>query len=703
MTRAPTSSGATRARRTSPEPLWVASLTPRLGPALWAHLVRELGLEHADRCLARWLDRGLLRPAGGDLVWVDEHRRALSERFAWRAPPWLHAARCAIAEHVARRGDEGDLAEAIDQFVLAGERDRALRVLRRLAPELLDRGREASLLAPTARLLESNGPVPIWLAYLHALALERRGELARAATCFAEAATRRAERSPSWVPRPGELHASAGLVELRLGQVQRAELSRDAARLVVGPRGSARLAQLEARLCLARGRLDEAEQHFDRAAQLATRAHDAAERAEAISGLGVVAMRRGQPRVAVDHYRRALAESRMVPGLARTARILANHAGARVMLGDWGASAQFEQAAELRERIGDLAGAANSTAGAALAREGAGQSERALADLDRARRGAESGGDPALAFEIRLLRACVAARCGEATLARAELKAAELLRRRLEQPDPLLEGLVHEAQAELAFARRDGLGCLRAGRRALAVYRAQRAHQLSARVHLLLARNAHAQRRRGSVAGHLRATAARLLPSEARLPTAWASRDVLEQGQRSPSSVVRALCAHLLEQPSAPESNPSQPERSRIVDRSGARSATDRQVAELRAAPPEVLVDLPRATLVVRGVDHSLDARRVLVPLLAALVGASPEPVEAESLHREIWGVDRFDAAARTRLKVAVSRARSLLGREAIATRTTRSPSGAPVTSYALGPRIELAILEGGKTSSTPR
>jgi tetratricopeptide (TPR) repeat protein len=679
---------------------WIGALAPRLCAPLWIELAHVAGLRRAERHLERWLAAGWVRRAGAELVWDEPLRRAILDRHTWQAAPWLARARVTIARFYERRGDDGDLADAIDQWLAVGDRTRALRALRMAAPDALERGREASLLEVCERLHECAGPSPCWLTYLLACALERRGDLLRAATAFASVATRRSARSPGWVPEAAELHASAGLLELRLGYVARAELSRDAARLASKPRGSARLAHLEARLALGRGALDEAEQRFDRAALLATRSQDSAERAEAISGLGVIAMRRGRPRDAVEHYRRALAESRMVPGVARTARILANHAGARSMLGDWSAAAQFEQAAELRESIGDLAGAANSIAGAALAREGAGEAERALEMLDLAKRNADSGGDPALGFEIRLLRSCVAARLGDVTTARAELRAADVLRRRLEQLDPLLEGLLDETYAELALAGRDAGACARAARRALGVYRAQRAAYLAARVHLLLARNAERLGRVAVALAHLRGVASRVVPSGARLSTAWASRRVLELGLESSTEEVRHVAAHLLARPEAPLPTARRNDGFRVIDRRGAHRRTEREVARLRANPPDAFVDLPRSEVVARGVVHPFAARRILVPLLLALLTAA-DTLDAESLHREVWGIDRFDAAARTRLKVAVSRARSLLGHDAIETHSSRSPSGALVTRYGLSRTIELTVLQGKSGSQT--
>ena len=66
---------------------------------------------------------------------------------------------------------------------------------------------------------------------------------------------------------------------------------------------------------------------------------------------------------------------------------------------------------------------------------------------------------------------------------------------------------------------------------------------------------------------------------------------------------------------------------------------------------------------------------------------------DAEALHREVWGVDRFDAVAQTRLKVAVSRARSVLGARAIETTRARSPGGVAITRYRLAPTLAFAVL----------
>jgi DNA-binding winged helix-turn-helix (wHTH) protein len=118
-----------------------------------------------------------------------------------------------------------------------------------------------------------------------------------------------------------------------------------------------------------------------------------------------------------------------------------------------------------------------------------------------------------------------------------------------------------------------------------------------------------------------------------------------------------------------------------------------RAAAQLRASELDGLLDLERGELVTPTGRYALGTRRVLVPLLVTLVSAGDAAVDAEALHREVWGVDRFDAVAQTRLKVAVSRARSVLGARAIETMRARSPGGVAITRYRLAPTLAFVVL----------
>ncbi len=685
----------------------IGAVPARHSPALWADLCLDLALVDAGGLLAALQERGWLRRAGADLVWTraSRGRSASAAALAARDPVRWRRAHQVCAAFFERRGAEGDLALAVDHHLAASDRPAAESILARWGLAAVEGQWVPSLLDALAHWTAGDAPTPPFVLVLQARALERTADLAGALGAYerALAASRLPElralfgRGPRWLPSRAVIAARAGSLALRVGRLQHAERWLAEARRLSPDAALAAVEHLAARVALARGEIGVAAASFQRAARAAARAHDLVEEAEALSGLGVVAMRAGEPRRAAALYRRALARGDL--GDARGARVQANLAMALALTGRFAEAVRlFEEAAETRERLGDLAGAANSLAACAGAREGAGDPAGAWTELARARHLAAMVRDPALSLEIHLIRSTFAARAGEIQVAMADQRAARAIRETLDQPDPLLDAMADEATAELALARRQHAAAASAARRALGAFVRHGAAYLAARVRLLFARNALAANRRASALRHLSAVARSAVPRGYRFPHAHAVPALFELGLAHGDAVTKELCGDALGTGVGVTTRPSTAGAApyRIVDRSGVRVAQEADLERLRASPPALFVDVPRQRAVTpRGVV-SLAGRRVLVPLLLAFLQRPDRALDAEQLHREVWGTDRFDDSARTRLKVALSRLRALIGPGILETRRTTDAVGTSGTVFALSPRVAYALVDRG-------
>ena len=677
----------------------IAAVPERICPALWAELVTDLGIRGAGSMIAAIEERGLVQRTGDDFTWGAPERADAAGDLDRRDPTAWRSAHLVCARFFARRGAEGDLAAAVAHLVAVGDRPSAEALLRARGPDVAARGRARSFLDAIDRLRGGDAAAPPWLAYLAARAHERAGDLSASLDAYERSiASGAGPEAPPWMPSPATICGFAGRVAARVGQIDRAERLLARARLLAGEELPAAAWHLAARLRLARGDLAGAAEGFDRAARAAAEDRDPAEQAEALSGLGVIAMREGSALRAVERYRRALIVSLGEPGEERTARIRANLATALAITGHPEAVPAFAEAARERERLGDLAGAANSTAAGASAREGTGDPEGALADLARARRLAEMGGDPALLLEIRLLRSGLSVRLGQGAAGASELRAAEELRAGIERPDPLLDGMLDEARAEVASARRAHAAAACLARRARRRFERHRAHYLVARVDLLLARNAAAAGRPRAALAHLAALSRRAAPSGYRFPGEWAAVRALEIGAGRGDALTSAHCRALLLAVARGPAAGSDPAAGayRIVDRRGARVAGEDEVERLRASGKALLVDLVRQRILRPSGEVPLSGQRVLVPLLLALLGKPDRAFEAPHLHREVWGSDRFDESARTRVKVALSRLRALVGPGVLESRSVVSPTGVARKVFAIAAGLDFAIIERG-------
>ncbi len=684
--------------------LAVAAIPARLSPALWAKLCARVGYRNSKTLglLAALEQQGRLQAEQEDLVWTDPNRAGLTRKLARERPDLWQLAHQTAAAFFIQRANRGDLVEAVRHLLALGDRPQCQRLLGSWAMAAIDRGDIATVLAAIEMLRESDAPTPRWLVYLEAVAQERMGELSEALERYDRFVHARARgRLPAWVPAPAEICARAGMLAVRTGELERGQQLLDKARTLASAAPFSAIEQLAARLDLGRGMERSAKRHFKRALNLATAEADSASQVEALSGLGVIAMRTGDPQRAANHYRRALAHTGGAVGdEARAARIRANLAMALATCGRWSeATTMFGQAIEHRRRLGDLAGVANSLAARAGAREGSGDVDGAWHDLVEARHRAAQIGDPGLLMEVHLLRANLASRRSEIATARNELSSASKVRNDLEHPDPLLDAMLDETRAELQLASRKWTAAQQTARRARRAFTERGADFWAARVDLLLARIAFAAAHNDLALSHLRNAAARATAASFHFSGNWAWSSVLEFGAAQGNELVRDFC-HMSLGHRVHKMPPLHPSSSsgtlRIMDRQGIRLATPAAVRRLRQHPPPLLVDFPRQMMLVDGRQLPLGKRRILLPLLHLFLANPKRALDIEQLHREVWGTDRLDEADVTRVKVSLSRLRQLVGRQTIETRKITGPTGISRTRFQLRPTLDYAVIERG-------
>lgn len=695
----------------------VAAVPERLCPALWAALCESLALAAQSDLLAVLEARGLAESLGADAVFVDAGRRArLAEAFARQDPVRWRRAHVICARFFARRGAEGDLAVTVEHLLASGDRRKALELVRLEGGEMLDAERPAAVLDVVRRFGRGDTPAPACLVYLEARALERSGDLAGAIDAYRRLLERHETGAlPRWVPPIARVCGEAGQIALRAGRLELAEALLARGERLAGPPGARRgepasgttaaaLERLAARIDLAHGRAASARRRFGRAARRARSCGDEIEECESLSGMGVVEMRLGDPVAAAAHYRAALVCG---AGPERLARIRANLAMALAFTGRWReAITLFEEAALEREKRGDLAGAANSGAALAGSREGAGDRRQAALDLARARRLAEQADDQGLLAEILLLRSSLASREGHGGVARATLREAEDVLATVEHPDPLLLGVLEEARAERWLGQRDHPRAAWAARRALRVFLRHGSRYFAGRALLLFARIAFAAGRKPAASRHLERLAHLCSAAPGyRFATSWAAAPLLRAAcsWSVGSQHVRDLCRTLLGESETTTSPPTPrglrsragPGPLRLLTREGTSIATDAELERVRRSPGDLLVDIPRQTIVTRAGKRAIGGRSVVLPLLLFFLERPGGAFEASEVHRSVWGSDLFDAAAATRTKVALHRLRRLVGRDVVRTARTVEPTGTARTLLSLSD-LSYAVIDRG-------
>lgn len=676
----------------------IAAIPRRLPRALWALLVKNCALSPTNQGLTYLAKKGWLGTnEQGDHHWLDESKRGTMERLlADRNPVLWSCAQRTCARFFSRRRRIGDLLDVVEHWLALGERLQAYRALEWLLQENFDTHHSSEVTRAIERVVEGSLSVPAWLRYLHARVLERNGSWHEAIDVLEPLIADPTKRPDSRIPPAAALAAMAGQVALRASRIRCAKRFLQAGHELsdgdVGPS----LLVLEARLALAEEDLPRAEHYFRKAERMAENLHDRDQCAEARSGMGVVAMRAGNPREAVSWYRRALPTCMGVA--SRSARVMANLAMTLTISGGHEeAIGLFEEAIQVRHRLGDIPGVANSLAALASAREAVGDRDGAARDLVQARHLAGQAEDLGLVVEIHLLEAQLALRRQDHALARAEWQKALLARRTLEHIDPLLSAMMEETHAEFLLSKRSFVEAHRHARVAFKVFRKNGAHYLIARIRLFFARCLFAANRPRWALAHIEAMARRAMMSEYAFPTTLIDKRLLESGSRASSPYTAEFCRRMLGQTALPRTSQAlvrYEARFRVLDRKGTRLSSEREVEAIRQSPPTLLLDGPKQHLIIRGSSMGLEGKRLMVPLLLLFLERPNHAFDARELHRDVWGNDAFDESAALRVRVGLSRLRAALGRDVVVTLRRTSSIGKMETRYMISERIDYVAIE---------
>jgi len=136
-----------------------------------------------------------------------------------------------------------------------------------------------------------------------------------------------------------------------------------------------------------------------------------------------------------------------------------------------------------------------------------------------------------------------------------------------------------------------------------------------------------------------------------------------------------------------------------LVDRSGRRGANARDVesATSNADKSTLVLWVDEQLLLNGGKETSLAEKRVILPLLRHFLMHPNDVFTMGQLSAQVWGTSDAKKAMQTKVKVAISRLRSLLGKDRPYIVTSRVPDGddgATVVAYGLAEGFDYLLTE---------
>ncbi len=124
-------------------------------------------------------------------------------------------------------------------------------------------------------------------------------------------------------------------------------------------------------------------------------------------------------------------------------------------------------------------------------------------------------------------------------------------------------------------------------------------------------------------------------------------------------------------------------------------SAADYQAVVSSRSASTFVVCVPDQLVLNFGRQVSLGQKRVMMPLLLHLLRNSDESFSMLELAREVWDSPELTPTVQTKVKVAVSRLRALLGKSRNYIITTRKTEGGEsVVAYQTAPQLQYQIIE---------
>ena len=142
-----------------------------------------------------------------------------------------------------------------------------------------------------------------------------------------------------------------------------------------------------------------------------------------------------------------------------------------------------------------------------------------------------------------------------------------------------------------------------------------------------------------------------------------------------------------------------------VTTRRGRRGMSEQQVRALvNAESDEALVLLSHiGELHNHGSFVSLKEKRVILPLIRCFLDNPDTAHSMKELGLEIWGTQDVSSGMQTKIKVAVSRARALLGkdRDYIVTGSRAEPEGGSCVTYCLAEDLDFYLISEGTGESS--
>ena len=656
-------------------------------------------------------------------------RESLRHLFNTRDPDAIVAAEAAAGKHLLSVDSDEHAPEIVAHLLAADMTDEALAHVEQTAGRLLSMVSATRLLGWLSQLVTSQGALPFHSSALHAQVLSACGrwDEARAAISHCEGLLRANPASKAqqtagfakiaavqahiaWLRgRANEANAYCNRALAALRQARRQSGDLDEGRLTRLHFG---LLQLDARLKLEAGQHDQARDILLNITKEAEAADKHMDRADALKDLGVLAKREGRVHIAVEHFdaARPLVARSSSPGLYGTLR--AHLAGCHVMLGEHEmARTRLEEALSVRRSVNPEEVAYSLLVSAAL-HVSTEDADHALTDYQRALELVGHGANLRRRAEVLTRYGALLARTGSPREAGQLIDRIRTFVGDLRRVEPSLAALIDMTRGAIAMGElrlHDASALLTAARDAFARI-SFRYHEAQASLHLAEVIHLRCVKRGARMAPEVRTHvehAAKIAnthgydfgqPSRfeplfdvaTRIGGVEARQHTLRVRGEVPSLSI----------PAEPMDGDASRGMYRLLSPDGerliARTEAERLRTTMNAEHLNVFHLADTCEIHHRGQRQTGELKRVILPLMRALMRQPGCEVRAPDLACAVWGEGPYDQRARTRLKVAISRLRTLLGPDACHLRTIpgTGPQRSSKTCYVLDRELPFIWVE---------
>lgn len=698
-------------------------------------------------------------PGGDGLAFPPLVREALHELFRLDDEVATREAHRRAAEHLLGCAEptsaDGRVRRALDHLVAARAFERLLTVLEPVAELLLLAGYHRRLAKALVALEGHYATLPLWACYYLARVYVGLGQWDHAKTHLDSCRARLGDAEAlgdlwRWHPRVhfglGELYWRRGMPsEARTycqrghdyldQQLRRGAVPEECREEALGLRLEMLL--LLGTLRLEAGLLDKAREVFEMARELAREAGQTRAEALALDDLGLIARRRGDIGRAAAAYETALALVVRAEDIDSYSRIALHLGECRRLVGDIdGATELLADAVALRADTGHPESIAAATVALAVARAAAGDTEeadtcfrRGLAELDFVEA-------PRTLATCAIQYATFLARQGRPVAARTQWEAAStLIATRLRAAPPLValrraaageiaraEGQLGRAVTELSHAAElyENLGAafeVARLRWRLAAVEHERLSQPANGDSAGAAGAAQGQPDPDDVVAALELACAAANKGGYRLGPDAGSEELCRVGCTFGEPQTISYCARVLgrlgvelqarDETAGGSPEPTPYDRLKaaetaagayvVTTRADSASASEEDIEQLvaTAGESELVLHLPRQEMINHGKRVALGQKRIILPLLVHFLRRPDGAFTMNQLATDVWESPTLDDGIRTKVKVAISRLRSLLGKARPYILTRREiVDGHTMVTYGLDPGVAFHLVE---------